>query len=241
MTSKALQALYNGKVFDQLVRDLHRYVLHNCARAFERDPSSLQYRYRQYIEDGERKMYARECNILLRQSKIDAKYWLDTFDTFITNTEKEAFLWEFKHGAELVEFYLANGRVKEAFGYPVKPGEFEKGLEMLFNRTGSANLRQIGTELQLSELFKYTQTKKLLVNMTRSQGVTVDLKYEEQFSASEWSRPWTDLAVATHSYFKSGVMPGRNNIRTLGWIKDYLDIIVSNSVRHCLRLNSSPN
>lgn len=27
MTSKALQALYNGKLFDQLVCDLSRYVL----------------------------------------------------------------------------------------------------------------------------------------------------------------------------------------------------------------------
>lgn len=27
MTSKALQTLYSGKVFDQLVRDLHRYAV----------------------------------------------------------------------------------------------------------------------------------------------------------------------------------------------------------------------
>lgn len=238
MTSKALQALYNGKLFDQLVRDLHQCVL--ATREFEGDPSSRQYRYRKCIEDGERKVYARECNILLRQSKIDVKYWGDTFNTFITDAEKEAFLKEFKHGAELVEFYLARDRVNEAFGYPVKPGEFEKGLEMLFNRTGGANLGQIYTELQLSELFKYTQTSKLLASMARSPGVSVDLKPEEQFSAFEWSRPWADLARTAHSYIKSGVMPERN-IQTSPWIKDYLDIIVSNSARHRLQFNLSLN
>lgn len=186
-------------------------------------------------------MYARECNILLRQSKIDAKYWGDTFNTFITDTEKEAFLEEFKHRAELVEFYLARGRVKEAFEYPVKPGEFENGLEMLFNRTGGANLGQTDTELQLPELFKYTQTSKLLASMARSPGVSIDLKPEEQFSAFEWSRPWASLAVIAHSYFKSGVMPERSNIQTPPWIKDYLDIIVSNFARHRSQLNLSLN
>lgn len=34
MTSKALQALYNGKVFVQLVRDLHRYILPTPAKYF---------------------------------------------------------------------------------------------------------------------------------------------------------------------------------------------------------------
>lgn len=33
MTSKALQALYNGKLFDQLVRNLHKCVL--ATRGFE--------------------------------------------------------------------------------------------------------------------------------------------------------------------------------------------------------------
>lgn len=177
----------------------------------------------------------------MRQKTIDAKHWEDTFNTFTTDNEKEDFLLEFKCGAELVEFYLARGRVKEAFRYPVKSGEFEEALEMLFNRTGSARLRQIGTELELSELFKYTQTRKLLASLASSPGIGVDLNQTERFSASEWSRPWYDLAVTTGGYFKSGLMPDRSNIQAATWIKEYLDTIVSNSIRHHFQLNSSTN
>lgn len=166
---------------------------------------------------------------------------MDTFNTFITDIEKEEFLQEFKHGAELVELYLARGKVEKAFGYPAKPGEFEKALEMLFNRPGGANLTQIGTELQLSQLFKYKQTRGLLASLARSPGVSVDMEPEEKFSASEWSRPWTDITIAASPYLKSGIMPKRNYIQAVPWIQEYLDIIVSNYIWYIFRFNSSTN
>lgn len=189
-----------------------------------------KYRYRHCIEDGERKVYARECNIRLRRSEIDAGHWAETFNTFITDTEKEEFLREFNHGAELVEFFLAQGKVEKAFGYPAKSGEFEKALEMLFDRHGGANLTQIGTELELSQLFKYRQTPRLLASLARSPGVSVDMEPEQEFSASEWSRPWADITAAANAYFKSGIMPNRNYIQAVPWIQEYLDIIVSNYI-----------
>lgn len=166
---------------------------------------------------------------------------MDTFNTFITDTEKEEFLREFKHGAELVELYLARGKVEKAFGYPVKPGEFEKALEMLFDRPGGANLIQISTELQLSQLFNYRQTRRLLASLARSPGVSVDMEPEEEFSASEWSRPWADITAATNAYFKSGIMPKRNCIQEAPWIQEYLDIIVSNYIWYIFRFNLSTN
>lgn len=163
-------------------------------------------------------------------SAIDAEHWVETFNTFITDIEKEEFLLEFKHGAELVEFYLTRGRVDEAFRYPVKQGEFDKGLEMLFDREGGPNLTQIGTELELSELLKYTQTNKLLVSLTQS--TRTNLEMDGRFSGAEWSRPWAQLSRTVNSYFKSGIMPERKAIRADPWIKEYLDIIVSNSISY---------
>lgn len=162
----------------------------------------------------------------MRQGKNDAHLRERTLNTFTSDSEKVEFLQEFKHGRELVGFYLARGRVKEAFKYSIGAGEFEEALEMIFDRAGTTNLSEIDEEFQLSDVFKYAQTKKLLSSISKHPSSAVDINHEERFSGSSWSDPWASLASAANDYFKFGIKPARDNIRE-EWIREYLDTIVN--------------
>lgn len=189
----------------------------------------MKARYRYDIEDGERKVYARQCNILLRKKEISADLWDITFDIFISDSEKEEFLKEFQHKKELSEFYITHGRFREAFGYNIKLGDLEEALELIINR-GPKNgifLKESEDDLQMKEIFKYAQTRKLFSKITKPSAASVDLSYDQSPSGNSWiNRPWADLVATANGYFKDGIKPDRNSIQD-NWIKDYMDTIVS--------------
>lgn len=170
----------------------------------------------------------------MRQGKIDPNLREKTLDTFKLDSEKEDFLKEFKHWRELVAFYLARGRVKEAVKYSIKTGEFEEALEMIFDRAGTANMKEIDKEFQLSEVFKYAQTRKLLSSLSKNSASVVDINHEDRFSGFNWSDPWATLATVANGYFKDGIKPKRDNIQE-DWIKEYLDTIVRSTIKPHLR------
>lgn len=174
----------------------------------------------------------------MRQGKVDANLRERTLNTFTSDSEKVEFLKEFEHRRELVDFYLARGRVKEAFIYYIKTGEVEEALEMILNRAGTANMGEIDKELQLSEVFKYAQTRKLFSSISKHPLGAVDINHEERFSGSSWSDPWANLATTANEYFKSGIKPVRDNIQE-EWIREYLDTIVKNSFRHYFYANTN--
>lgn len=198
--------------------------------------NSRKDRYLHEIQDPERKNYAQICNIHIRQGKVDAKLRERTLNTFTSDSEKIEFLTKFEHRRELVDFYLARGRVKEAFIYLIKTGGVEKALEMIFDRAGTANMSEIDKELQLSEVFKYAQTRKLLSSISKHTLSGVDINHEERFSGSSCSDSWANLAKTANEYFKSGIKPARDNIQET-WIREYLDTIVNSSLKHYFYAN----
>lgn len=201
--------------------------------------NSRKYRYLHEIQDLERKNYAQICNIHVRQGKVDANLRERTLNTFTSDSEKIEFLTKFEHRRELVDFYLARGRVKEAFIYLIKTEGVEKALEMIFDRTGTANMSEVDKELQLSEVFKYAQTRKLLSSISKHPLSGVDINHEERFSRSSCSDPWAKLATTANEYFKSGTKkPARANIQDT-WIREYLDTIVNSSLKHYFYANTN--
>lgn len=130
-----------------------------------------------------------------------------------------------------MDFYLARGRLKEAFQYSVKLGEFEEALELIINRgsryTYGIDLEGSEDDFGLKETFKYAQTRKLLSRISKSSTTSIDLDFDQSFSENSWSHAWADLVTVANGYFKDGIKPCRDSIKE-SWIKEYMDTIVRN-------------
>lgn len=161
---------------------------------------------------------------------ISAEFRHKTFDMFVSDSEKEGFLKEFKHIKELIGFYVSRGRFTEAFEYAAKTGRLEKTLGLVLDQHRAATNPKEAKEFQsqLSDVFKYVQTEKLLINMSKAAPGHIDMNHEPQFSGFGWSRPWEDLVAAANDCFKTGIKPKRDSIQEC-WIREYLDTIVSSS------------
>lgn len=224
-TLNALQSLHKGKLYERLVEDVSKYEsMHPWPNYVTR---LIQSRYRHKIGDGDRKSYARECNMLLRRKNkppfIRPYLWELTFNMFTSDLEKEEFLAEFEYKVELLKFYLERGRLLDAFLYSTDTGEVDTALSLMIDRV--ENSGDVWEWRDLQDIFSHSQTGRVLSQISTSSAIGVDLSCEGRFLGNGWSYQWKKVATVAGQYFKNGNKLDRHIIEE-EWTRDYMDTTV---------------